>query len=57
MVAVSAIETACFHCGINPRREGGRECEACSKYRRRTGRSRPLYLIERQVEREMSEAS
>ncbi len=48
----TTVTSSCYNCWINPRRDGGQECEACSKYRRRNGTPRPLYLIERQVERE-----
>lgn len=41
----------CDNCLVKPRRRGGRECSACSRYRQRYGRARPLHLIERDVER------
>lgn len=41
----------CDNCIVKPKRPGGVECEACSKYRRRNGRARPLYLIERDLEK------
>lgn len=42
----------CDNCLIDPRRNRwSRECEACARYRRRTGSPRPLYLIEQHQRR------
>ena len=47
-----AEDELCNNCLIDPRRNRwSRECEACARYRKRTGRHRPLYLIEQTVER------
>lgn len=45
----------CNNCGWKPCRDGGRECEACARYRQRHGRPRPVYLIEREIEREATQ--
>ena len=51
----------CRNCGSTraPFRKG--RCEACSRYSRRTGKERPLELVEakiyRQIDRELKEAS
>lgn len=45
-------DTLCSHCLIDPRRNPwSTECEACARYRKRTGSPRPLYLIERHAAR------
>lgn len=56
-MATDDWNSRCVNCLVNDRRDGGRECEACSKYRRRNGRARPLHLIERQVERDRHDAA
>jgi hypothetical protein len=41
----------CDNCLVDPRRNSwSRECEACARYRKRTGSPRPLYLIERAIQ-------
>lgn len=49
------LHEPCENCGIKPRRNPAfrsLECEACAKYRQRTGQPRPFRLIEAQLERE-----